>query len=94
MKLPGSSVFLVVVDFDSKRFALEGPVLEIAQWGAETARIQRSGRNVWCTAVELGAAKSSTDRLQDAGFEQWPSRTIVDLPPDDWASIAGDAATR
>lgn len=74
--------FLVVVDYDTQRFALAGPVSEIVTWEQEVTRIRRAGRDVWLMPVDLDAIKPLTDRLRNSGCEEWPSHSIVDLPPE------------
>lgn len=72
--------FLLVIDYDTRRFALEGPVDEIVSWQGEVTRIRRSGRDVWFVPVELADVRQMTAKLMDIGCEEWPAHSIVDPP--------------
>lgn len=71
--------FLVVIDFDTKRYALEGPVSDPSPWEAEVVRIRRSGRDVSLIQAEVQTVKATTAQFRNSGFDEWPFRSIVDL---------------
>jgi hypothetical protein len=76
---PAPPFCVVVVDYDTKRYAFEGPVTDLVPWEAEVDRIRRSGRDVSLFPTEIHMAKKATAEFRTAGFEEWPCRSIIDL---------------
>jgi hypothetical protein len=75
-------VFLVIVDYDTRRFALEGPIFDIEPWEREVGRICKAGRDVRAFPTEMRAIKETTDWFIPSHFDEWPARSIVDIPLD------------
>jgi hypothetical protein len=73
-------VSLVVVDYDTQRFTLEGPIFDIEPWDKEVGRMRRSGRDVRAIPTDMRAVKETTDVLEAKGFDEWPAHSIVDMP--------------
>lgn len=77
---PAPTFFLVVIDCDTERFTLEGPSVNWAAWEAELRRVCNAGRDIRSFAVEAQAIEAMTGWLKGAGYDEWPARSIVDLP--------------
>lgn len=80
---------LVVIDADTHRFAVEGPMADDKPWVSEILRAQRAGRRITCWAVDntaagLGALRGSS-RLSE--LAHWPRGSIV-VPEPDQVSVA------
>lgn len=80
--------FLVIVDYDSQRFTLEGPIFDLGPWDNEVIRIRRAGRDVWSFPTEMRDVKTATDMLKSKGFDEWPVGSIVDMPADAFSNLA------
>lgn len=80
--------FLVIVDYDSQRFTLEGPIFDLGPWDNEVIRIRRAGRDVWSFPTEMRDVKTATDILKSKGFDEWPVGSIVDMPADAFSNLA------
>lgn len=80
--------FLVIVDYDSQRFTLEGPIFDLEPWDKEVMRIRRAGREVWSFPTEMRDVKNATDVLKSKGFDEWPIGSIVDMPADTFQNLA------
>lgn len=85
--------FLVIVDYDSQRFTLEGPIFDLEPWDKEVIRIRRAGREVWSFPTEMRNVKNATDVLKAKGFDEWPVGSIVDMPADTFSNLAHNVAS-
>lgn len=72
--------FLVIVDYNTQRFTLEGPIFDLEPWDKEVIGIRRAGRDVWSFPTEIDAVKETIDMFRSAGLDEWPARSIVDMP--------------
>jgi hypothetical protein len=70
--------FLQIVDHDTKRFTIEGPVESENAWMIEISRAQKAGRKLGCSRIEeeeLGRLLDS--REPKPGYEYWPPQSII-----------------
>lgn len=72
--------FLIIVDYDTRRFVCEGPTNDIEPWDNEVVRIRRAGRDVNLFPMELSALRRASEWFRGSGLEEWPSRSIVEIP--------------
>jgi hypothetical protein len=83
---PALSFYLLIVDYDTRRYSVDGPVAEICSWERETRRLRSSGRSVRCFQTAAQQARLTTDRLRSFQYDRWPLRSIIDPPMDTgWA---------
>jgi hypothetical protein len=85
--------FLLVVDCDTKRFTLDGPIFDREPWDREIKRICRSGREVFLYSAEKQAVLRVMAVFKSQDFDEWPMGSIVDLPVTDRARRAIGSAS-
>jgi hypothetical protein len=71
-------LFLAIVDHDTRRFTVEGPVVNDEAWVIEIARAQKAGRRITFSLTEETAFEDAVALWGNiVGYERWPSRSIV-----------------
>ena len=73
-------LFLLIVDSDTRRFSLEGPVPDATAWEVEAKRIRRNRRDVQCLHADEDCVLTTIERLRCNHFDEWPPKSIVDPP--------------
>ena len=74
--------YLLIVDYDTGRYSLDGPVAEFEDWENKTVQLRSAGRSVRCFQTSEQQAKLTADRLRSFQYERWPLRSIIDPPMD------------
>lgn len=72
-----NTFLLVVLDEDTDRFAVEGPMADDQPWVSEILRAQRAGRRITCWAVDAGSQLNSPEAARLSGLTRWPQGSIV-----------------
>lgn len=81
-RLPPTPFLLAVVDHDTERCTIEGPMLDDRPWVAEILRAQRAGRHITCCVMTGTAAEAMAVGQHAYGCAIWPPGSIV-MPTDD-----------
>ncbi len=71
-------LYLEIVDHDTKRFAIEGPVTNDDAWIVEIYRARKAGRRLDFSLVgkdDIETHQSGMNNLAD--YERWPSSLII-----------------
>jgi hypothetical protein len=76
-RAPAALFLLAVVDHDTERFTIEGPMSDDRPWVSEILRAQRAGRRITCCVVNGTAAEAIAVWQQAYGCAIWPSGSIV-----------------
>jgi hypothetical protein len=80
-----SAVTLLIMDCETRRFAIVGPVERLAsyRWIDEIERAERAGRNIFWVPVADREGAEITNLVAALGYQEWPPATIVCLPPEE-----------
>jgi hypothetical protein len=71
-------LLLTIVDHDTRRFSVEGPVLCDEPWVTEVSRAQKAGRKIEFLLVgidQIDGRGSTWDNAID--YDEWPPRSII-----------------
>jgi hypothetical protein len=69
---------LAIVDHDTKRFTIEGPVASDEPWISEIFRARKAGRRIEFSLVEQPVIDEISVKLETASeYEKWPPRSII-----------------
>jgi len=68
---------LVVVDHDTGRFTIEGPMCDGEAWASEVMAAQRAGRRISCRVVIGTPDEAARFWQQTQGGTRWPSGSIL-----------------
>lgn len=76
-------LFLAIVDHDTRRFTVEGPVANDEAWVLEISRAQKAGRRITFSLTRESMFEDAVSLWGSlVGYDRWPSRSIV-LPASD-----------
>ena len=71
-------LILAIVDHDTKRFTIEGPIANDEPWVMEIARAQKAGRRITFSLTEENALEDAVALWGSiAGYDRWPPKSIV-----------------
>ena len=68
---------LIVVDHDTGRFTIEGPMSDAEAWAGEVMAAQRAGRRISCRVMSGTADEAARVWQQTQGGTRWPSGFIL-----------------
>jgi hypothetical protein len=68
---------LCIVDEDTARFAIEGPMIDADAWIKEVIAARRAGREINCHVLEGTPDDAAEIWMRSHGGTRWPSGSIV-----------------
>jgi hypothetical protein len=69
---------LAIVDHDTKRFTIEGPIDCEEPWVSEIRRAQRAGRNIKFSIADNVKIRRDIINKHNAGdYDYWPPNSII-----------------
>jgi hypothetical protein len=68
---------LLIVDHDTRRFTVEGPLYDHLPWIEEVRRARHAGRRIDFRAVERQSEVVVMQMGRDVGYECWPPGSII-----------------
>lgn len=68
---------LVILDHDTGRFTMEGPMTDDRPWLDEIVFARRAGRRISCLSVPASADPDGAAALHVKGCTRWPPGSIV-----------------
>jgi hypothetical protein len=68
---------LCIVDEDTARFAIEGPMIDADAWIKEVIAARRAGREINCHVLEGTPDDAADIWMRSHGGTRWPSGSIV-----------------
>jgi hypothetical protein len=74
---PPVPFLLVVVDHDTERFTIEGPMLDDQSWVEEILRASRAGRHITCFVLAGSNRDPGSIWRQAYGCTRWPEGSII-----------------
>jgi len=72
-----ASFLLCIVDHDTGRFTIEGPMSDAEPWTREIMGARRAGRDISCHVLSGEPEEAATAWLNAHGGTRWPSGSIV-----------------
>ena len=72
---------LVIIDHETGRFTLEGPMIDDLPWVYEIVRARRAGRHISCIPIPAAPNPDGTATRLAEGCRRWPSGSIVRPEP-------------
>jgi hypothetical protein len=76
-RAPVLHFLLAVVDHDTERFTIEGPMSDDRPWVGEIVRARRAGRHITCCVMNCSAEEAIAVWQQAYGYAIWPPGLIV-----------------
>jgi hypothetical protein len=71
-------LLLTIVDHDTRRFTVEGPVSYDEPWVTEISRAQRAGRKIEFSLVQMDPVNDPAQPWRSIdGYEEWPRKSII-----------------
>jgi hypothetical protein len=78
MARPSNTAFLLIIlDHDTGRFTMEGPMTDDGPWVNEIVFARRAGRRISCISIPASANPDGVAEPHVRGCTRWPSGSIV-----------------
>ena len=68
---------LLIVDHDTQRFTVEGPLYDHLPWIEEIQRARHAGRRIDFRAVKGQGETAAMQMGREVGYDCWPPRSII-----------------
>ena len=80
-KTSDAAFLLVIIDHETGRFTLEGPMIDDLPWVYEIVRARRAGRHISCIPIPAAPDPDGAAARLAGTCKQWPSGSIVRPEP-------------
>ena len=80
-KTSDAAFLLVIIDHETGRFTLEGPMIDDLPWVYEIVCARRAGRQISCVPIPAAPDPDGTAARLAEGCKRWPSGSIVRPEP-------------
>ena len=74
---PSAPFFLIVADYDTRRFCVEGPMTDDGQWNRAAGRARENERRVMCGPKGSDRRSLSIEFQRTSGFGGCPPSSIL-----------------
>jgi hypothetical protein len=76
-QIPTEPFFLIITDFDTGFFCIEGPMTDVAPWNLAAGRAREQGRSIQCGPSGLNRETLSAEYQRDHKVAGVPPGSIV-----------------